>query len=57
MLRQTDKHFTVMLPWHSLFRIYARDQSYRHLVAIRQLHNYIRDLPRIALRTSLEASQ
>src|ERR1700704_5731470 len=42
---------------HPLFRIYTEDQAQRHLVAICQLHNYIRDLPRIAFLTSFEASQ
>ena len=42
---------------HPLFRIYTEDQPHWHLVAICQLHNYVRDLPRIAFRTSFEASQ
>src|SRR6267154_559038 len=42
---------------HPLFRIYTQDQSHRYVVAICQLHNYVRDLPRIAFRTSFEASQ
>src|SRR5216683_206307 len=40
-----------------LFRIDAEDQPHRHFVAACQLHNYIRDLPRIAFRTPFEASQ
>src|SRR4029077_19340102 len=39
------------------FRIDTEDQPHRHLVAICQLYNYIRDLPRIAFRTPFEASQ
>src|SRR3984893_2771764 len=42
---------------HPLFRIYTEDQPHRHLVTICQLHNYIRDFPRIAFLTPLEASQ
>src|ERR1700730_7781252 len=42
---------------HPLFRIYTENQPNRHLVPIRQLHHYIRDLPRIAFRTPFEASQ
>src|ERR1700693_6039375 len=42
---------------HPLFRIYTEDQPHRHLVAICELHDYIRDLPRIAFRTPFEASQ
>ncbi len=42
---------------HPLFRIDTEDQPQRPLVAVCQLHNYIRDLPRIAFRTSFEASQ
>src|SRR3984957_17357693 len=42
---------------HALFRIYAENQPHRHVVAIRQLHNYIRDLPRIAFRTPFETPQ
>src|SRR5258707_364717 len=42
---------------HPLFRIDTEDQPHRHLVAIRQLHNYVRDFPRIPFRTSFEASQ
>src|SRR5258708_12497467 len=40
-----------------LFRVYTEDQPHRHLVAIRQLHNYVGDLPRIPFRTPFEASQ
>ena len=40
---------------HPLFRIDTEDQPQRPLVAVCQLHNYIRDLPRIAFRTSFEA--
>jgi len=42
---------------HSLFRIYTEDHPHRHLVAIRQLHNYVRDFPGIAFPTPFEASQ
>ena len=42
---------------HPLFRIDTEDQPHRHLVAVRQLQNYIRDLPRIAFRIPLEALQ
>ncbi len=42
---------------HPIFRIDTEDQPERHVVAIRQLQNYIRDLPRIAFRTPFEASQ
>src|SRR5258708_8020550 len=42
---------------HPLFRVYTEDQPHRHLVAIRQLHNYVGDLPRIPFRTPFEASQ
>src|ERR1700737_1770363 len=42
---------------HSPLRIYAEDQPHRHLVAIRQLHNYVRYFPRIAFRAPFEASQ
>src|SRR6267143_3093793 len=42
---------------HPLFRIYTENQPHRHLVAICQLQNYLRDLSRIAFRTPLEASQ
>ena len=42
---------------HPLFRIYTENQPHRHLVAICQLQNYVRDLSRIAFRTPFEASQ
>src|SRR6202140_4017934 len=42
---------------HALLRIYTKDQPHRHLVAICQLHDYIRDLSRIAFRTPFEASR
>src|SRR5713101_8663700 len=42
---------------HPLFRIYTEDQPHWHLVAVRQLHNYVRDFPRITFQTPLEASQ
>ena len=42
---------------HPIFRIYTEYQPERHVVAIRQLQNYIRNLPRIAFRTPFEASQ
>src|SRR4030088_33114 len=42
---------------HPLFRIYTKDQPHRHLVAIRELDNYVGDLPRIAFRTPFQASQ
>src|SRR5258705_1676933 len=42
---------------HPLFRIDTEDQPHRHLVAICQLQNYARDLPRIAFQTPFESSQ
>src|SRR6266404_1844707 len=42
---------------HPLFRIYAENQPHRHLVAICELQNYIRDLSGIAFRAPFEASQ
>src|SRR5438552_14074980 len=42
---------------HTLFGIYTENQPHRHLVAICQLQNYARDLPRIAFQTPFEASQ
>src|SRR5277367_1588499 len=42
---------------HSLFRINTKDQPHGHLVAIRQLHDYVRDFPRVAFRTPSEAAQ
>src|ERR1700675_2221819 len=42
---------------HALFRVDTENQPHRHLVAICQLHNYVRDLLRIAFRTPFEASQ
>src|SRR5712692_6379870 len=42
---------------HPLFRIYTEDQPHWHLVAVRQLHNYVRDFPRITFQTPFEASQ
>src|SRR6202035_2913583 len=42
---------------HPLSRIHTEDQPHRHLVAIRQLKNYARDLSRIAFRTAFEAAQ
>src|SRR5580704_6414657 len=42
---------------HPLFRIDTEDQPHRQVVAVCQLHDYIRDLPRIAFRTPVEASQ
>src|ERR1700676_2463354 len=44
-------------PLHTLLRIHTEDQPERHLIAVRQLHNHSRDLPRIAFRTSFEAPQ
>src|ERR1700688_3610931 len=44
-------------PSHTLLRIHTEDQPERHLIAVRQLHNHIRDLARIAFRTSFEASE
>src|SRR3981081_892595 len=41
---------------HPLFRIDTENQPHRHLVAVRQLHNYVRDFPRIA-RTPFESAQ
>src|SRR5258706_2255046 len=40
-----------------VFRIDTEDQSHRHLVAICELHNYVRDLSRIAFSAAFEASQ
>src|SRR6266850_2261502 len=42
---------------HSLFRIYTENQPHRHLVAICQLQNYVRDLSRIAFCAPFETSQ
>src|SRR5277367_1814479 len=42
---------------HSLFRIYTEDQPRRHLVAICELHDYIRDLAWITFRAPFESSQ
>ena len=42
---------------HLLFGVYTEDQPHRYLVAIRQLHNYVRDFPRVAFRTPFEAAQ
>jgi len=42
---------------HPAFRIDTEDQPHRHLVAIRELHNYVRYFPRIAFRTPFKASQ
>src|SRR6266853_1770000 len=42
---------------HSLFCIFTKDQPHRHLVAVRQLHDYVRDFPRITFRTPFESSQ
>src|SRR6267142_814404 len=42
---------------HPLFRVYTENQPHRHLVAICQLQNYLRDFSRIAFRTPLETSQ
>src|SRR5580700_3871496 len=44
-------------PLHTLLRIHTEDQPERHLIAVRQLHYHIRDLARIAFRTSFEAPQ
>ena len=44
-------------PVHALFRIYTEDQSDRHLIAVCQLHNHIRDLARVALGTHFVALQ
>ena len=41
---------------HPLLRIYTEDKPPRYLVAIRQLHNYVGDLPWIAFLTAFEAS-
>src|SRR6266850_809708 len=40
-----------------LFRIYTENQPHRHLVAICQLQNYVRDLSRIAFCAPFETSQ
>src|SRR6266481_2677198 len=42
---------------HSLFRIDTEDQPHRHVIAVRQLRNYVRDFPWIAFQTAVEASQ
>src|SRR6266446_10668149 len=42
---------------HPLFRIHTEDQPHRHLVAICQLQNHVRDLSRIAFQTPFESSQ
>src|ERR1700738_2460970 len=42
---------------HTLLGIHTENQPDRHLIAVRQLHNHIRDLPRVAFRTSFEASE
>src|SRR5689334_10442826 len=42
---------------HSLFRIYTEDQPHGHVLTIRQLQNYVRDLSRIAFQTPFESSQ
>ena len=42
---------------HALFRVYAEDQPGGDVVAIRQLHDYVRDFPGIAFRTPFEAAQ
>src|SRR6266850_3866266 len=42
---------------HPLFRIDTEDQPHRHLIATCQLHNYVRDFPRIAFQTAFETSQ
>ena len=34
---------------HALFRIDTEDQPHRHLVAVRQLHDDVGDLPRIGV--------
>src|ERR1700693_6594391 len=39
------------------FRVTTENQPHRHLVAVRQLQNYVRDLSWIAFRTSFESSQ
>jgi len=42
---------------YMLFRIYAENQPDWHLIAVRQSHNHIRDLARIAFQTPFDASQ
>src|SRR5260370_6727548 len=42
---------------HAFFRIDTEDQPHWHLVAVRQLHNYVRDFPRITFQTPFESSQ
>jgi hypothetical protein len=42
---------------HPLFCIHTEDQPHRHLVAICQLQNHVRDLSRIAFQTPFESSQ
>jgi len=42
---------------HPLFRIYTEDQPRGDVLAIRQLHDYVRDFPGIAFRMPFEASQ
>src|SRR5476649_2764431 len=42
---------------HTLRRIHAQKQPERYLITVRELHNHIRDLTRIAFRTYLVASE
>src|ERR1700720_3205730 len=42
---------------HPLFRIDTEDQPHWHLVAVRQLHDYVRDFSRIAFQTPFESPQ
>src|SRR5580765_6402068 len=42
---------------HSLFRVYTENQPHRHLVAVRQLHDDVGDLSRIASGPPFESSQ
>src|SRR5580704_14928180 len=42
---------------HALFRIYAEDEPYGHLVSVCQLHDYVGDLARIAFQTAFKSSQ
>src|SRR5258708_38074126 len=46
-----------LCPVYMFFRIYTENQPEWHLVAVRQSHNHIRDLARIAFQTAFDASQ
>src|SRR5258708_1423954 len=42
---------------HPFFSIHTQDETSRHFVAIGQLHNYVRNLLRIAFRAPVETPQ